>query len=127
MNQSHYKECMIPLKETAIKSCKCYAEYWKVLKEKKNPFIQFDYSVEKAFTYRKYFADNKLLYHFCINCLHEVVMNIPMRIIEFEVSMKGRALCIFKFKHDSMPLGEVCCICVNFMIHRFSSNFFIDV
>ena len=127
MNRSHYKDNFIPLHKTTVKSCKCYAEYWKLLKGKGNPYIQFDYAMEKAFTYRKYFAEDNLLYHFCINCLHEVINNVPMRIIEFELTMKGRAGCIFKYKHDSIPLGESCCTCVNFIIHRFSSNFFIDV
>ena len=127
MNHSHYKECFIPLTNTTIKSCKCYAKYWKELRGKKNPFLQLDYSVEKAFTYRKYFGDDKILYHFCINCLHEIIANVPMRIFEFELTMKGRAGCIFKYKHNSIPLAECCCSCINFVIHRFSSNFFIDV
>ena len=82
MSHSHYRDCVIPLSNTTVKSCKCYVEYWKLLKQLKIPFCQFDYALEKAFTYRKYFADDKVLYHFCINCLHEVITNIPMRIFE---------------------------------------------
>ena len=127
MNHSHYKDCFIPLHKTVIKSCKYYVEYWKLLKQKGNPIIQFDYSLEKFFTYRKYFSDNEILYHFCINCLHEVISNIPMRIIEFELTMKGRAGYIFKYKHNAISLGESCCTCVNFIIHRFTSQYFTDV
>ena len=127
MNHSHYQDCCIPLSDTVVKRCKCYVEYWKRLKERKNPFVQFDYSIEKAFTYRKYFKDDNLLYHFCINCLHEVTMNILMNIIQFEVFMRRRAACIFKFKQNSIPLGEVCCVCINLIVHCFSCNFFIDV
>ena len=29
-----------------------------------------------------------------------------MRIFEFELTMKGRAGCIFKYKHNSIPLAE---------------------
>ena len=127
MNHAHYRIINVPLHKTVIKSCKCYEEYWKELKEKAKPYIPFDYSIEKVFTYRKYFANDNLLYHFCINCLYEVISNIPKAIIECELIIKGRLSCIFKYKLNDIPLGEICCLCVNFIIHRFSSNFIIDV
>ena len=60
-----------------LKVVSVIAEYWKELKEKAKPYVPFDYSIEKVFTYRKYFANDNLLYHFCINCLYEVINNIP--------------------------------------------------
>ena len=57
MNHAHYRNINVPLHKTIIKSCKCYAEYWKELKEKAKPYVPFDYSIEKVFTYRKYFAN----------------------------------------------------------------------
>ena len=64
MNHAHYRNINVPLHKTIIKSCKCYAEYWKELKEKTKPYVPFDYSIEKD--------------HFCINCLYEVINNIPI-------------------------------------------------
>ena len=62
MNHAHYRNINVPLLKTIIKSCKCYAEYWKELKEKAKPYVPFDYSIEKD--------------HFYINCLYEVINNI---------------------------------------------------
>ena len=49
MNHAHYRIINVPLHKTVIKSCKCYAEYWKELKEKAKPYVPFDYSIEKVF------------------------------------------------------------------------------
>ena len=98
-----------------LKVVSVIAEYWKELKEKAKPYVPFDYLV---FTYRKYFANDNLLYHFCINCLYEVINNIPIAIIELEFIINGRLSCIFKYKQlNAIPLGEICCLCVNFIIH----------
>ena len=61
------------LKITTIKSCKCYTEYWKTMKMSTIPFVEFDYSSEKTFSYRKYFYHQDLFYHVCINCFFEIV------------------------------------------------------
>ena len=42
----------ISLKDTSIKSCKCYGSYWKNVINGKNPVIHFDASIEKELTYR---------------------------------------------------------------------------
>ena len=123
-NHAHYEQHLIPMTETVIKSCKYYESYWVKLKELKFPVIEFDYSVEKAFSYRKYFSNDKILFHFCINCLNEIISNIPLRIIEFEITRKGNMQCIYKVKHNIMPLGQCCYSCINFVIHRYSSCFF---
>ena len=41
-------ESLIPVKVTTIKSCKCYAEYWKTIKKLTLPYVVFDYSIEKT-------------------------------------------------------------------------------
>ena len=124
---SHYQHCYIPLSSTCVKSCKCYVEYWKSLKGKNVEYAEFDYSIEKAFSYRKYFEEDAILYHFCINCLHEIAVTIPITVINFEIYLRKRGLCIHKFKNNALTLGDVCGKCVNLIIDRFSSEFFIDV
>ena len=110
-----------------LKVVSVIVEYWKELKDKAKPYVPFDYSIEKVFTYRKYFANDNLLYHFCINCLYDVIDHIPKAKIEVEFIINGRLSCIFNYKLNAIPLDEICCLCVNFIIHRFSSNFIIDV
>ena len=58
-------ESLIPLKITTIKSCKCYTDYWKTMKMSTFPYVEFNYSIEKTFSYRKYFYRQDLFYHFC--------------------------------------------------------------
>lgn len=124
---SRYQQCYIPLSSTCVKSCRCYGEYWKSLKAKNVEYVEFDYSIEKAFSYRKYFEEDAILYHFCINCLHEIAVTIPITVINFEIYLRKRGLCIHKFKNNALTLGDVCGKCVNLIIDRFSSEFFIDV
>ena len=52
MNQC---ESLILMKITTIKSCKCYTEYWKKMKMSTFSYVEFNYSIEKTFSYRKYF------------------------------------------------------------------------
>ena len=117
MNQG---ESLIPIKITTVKSCRCYSEYWKTIKMSTFPYVEFNYSIEKTFSYRKYFYRQNLLYHFCINCFFEIVLSIPMEIIEHE-NLKGHMCCI---KYASMVLGECCPICVNYTIEHYSMMFF---
>ena len=124
---SRYQQYYIPLSSTCVKSCRCYEEYWKSLKAKTVEYVEFDYSIEKAFSYRKYFEEDAILYHFCINCLHEIAVTIPITVINFEIYLRKRGLCIHKFKNNALTLGDVCGKCVNLIIDRFSSEFFIDV
>ena len=122
---NHY-ESLIPMYITTVKSCRCYKKYWKAIKMLTSPYVEFDYSIEKTFSYRKYFYHQNLLYHFCINCFFDVVSSIPMRIIEHEI-LRGHMGCIFKIRHKSIMLGECCPICVNYTIKHYSTMFFTTV
>ena len=127
MSHDHYETYLIPTSKTRIKSCKCYASYWIKMRQLNIKLVHFDYSIEKAFSHRKYFADQQLLFHFCINCFYEIVNNIPLRVVEFEMLARKNMGCIYKIKHNIMPLGFCCHCCINFVISRFSSCFFYDV
>ena len=119
---NHY-ESLIPIDITTVKSCRCYREYWKAIKMLTSPNVEFDYSIEKTFSFRKYFYHQNLLYHFCINCFFDIVLSIPMEIIEYE-NLKGQMGC---FKNKSMVLGESCPTCVNYIIEHYSMMFFTTV
>ena len=116
---NHY-ESSIPLCITTVKSSKCYEQYWKTMKMLKFPYVEFNYSIEKTFSYRKYFYRQNLLYHFCINCFFDLVLSIPMEIIEYE-NLRGHMSC---FRHKSMLLGNCCPICVNYTIEHYTTMFF---
>ena len=114
-------ESLILLNQTTVKSCKCYEQYWKTMKTSAFPFVEFNYSIEKTLSFRIYRQD--LLYHFCINCFYDIVLSIPMEIIEYE-NLKGHMGC---FKYKSMVLGEPCPMCVNYIIEYYSIMFFTTV
>ena len=126
MSHRHYQSFLIPMNITTVKTCRCYEYYWRQLKRSPAPYIEFDYLIERAFSYRKYFSQVGLLYHFCINCLFDIVSSIPMRIIEYEM-LRGHMGCIFKFRHNGMALGESCPACINYLIQRYSAMFFMTI
>ena len=127
MSQSHYQHCHIQLSSTWVRSCRCYEQYWKSLKAANVQYVQFDYSIEKAFSYRKYFHEDAVLYHFCINCLHQITTAIPTIVINWEIFLRKRGLCVHKFKNNTLPLGEVCTNCVNLIVGRFGGDFLINI
>ena len=50
--------CLIPLKDFSVKCCKCYVDYWKSLRhsnDNKSSIIDYDYSIEKVKSFRKFF------------------------------------------------------------------------
>ena len=117
MNQC---ESLILMKITTIKSCKCYTEYWEKMKMSTFSYVEFNYSIEKTFSYRKYFYFQDLLYHVCINCFFEIVLSIPLDIIEHE-NLKGHMGC---FKFGNMLLQDDCCPrCVNYILEHYSTMF----
>ena len=114
-------ESLILLNQTTVKSCKCYEQYWKTMKTSAFPFVEFNYSIEKTLSFRIYRQD--LLYHFCINCFYDIVLSIPMEIIEYE-NLKGRMGC---FRLKSMLLGDCCQMCINDIIEHYSMMHFITI
>ena len=126
MSHSHYQSFLVPMQITTVKTCRCYVNYWIQLKRSTSPYVEFNYSIEKSFSYRKYFSQQGLLYHFCINCLFDIVSSIPMRIIEYEM-VRGHMGCIFKFRHKGMALGESCRTCINYTVKYYSTMFFTTI
>ena len=117
----------ISLKDTSIKSCKCYEAYWKNVINSKNPFIHFDALIEKELTYRKYYVEGKSIYHICKNCLNQAICSIPSAIIEFETTIKRRLTCISKLRNSYILIDDCCQGCINFVIFNFSSCVLIDI
>ena len=113
-------ESLIPINITTIMSCRCYSEYWKAMKMSTFPYVEFNYSIEKTFSYRKYFYYEDLLYHFCINCFYDIVLSLPIMIIEYE-NLRGHMGCL---KNQSLLLSECCPICVNYTVKHYSTMFF---
>ena len=124
-------EFIIAFKDITVASCRCYVDYWrslrKQLKEYSGSIIKYDYSIEKVKSYRKFFHNDKTLFHFCINCFVRIMRSLPFSLVEFEIRFRCRAGCI-----GSVLLGidkpeNVCNSCINFVIDNFSKDDFTTV
>ena len=51
------QDYLTPFKDTSVKCCKCYVDYWKSLGEntKEYSYFKFDYSIEKVKSFLKVF------------------------------------------------------------------------
>ena len=59
----------------SIICCVCYEDYWKNLRKSKESVKEFDYSIERKKTFRKFFSEEKTLFHSCVDCFKKVVFN----------------------------------------------------
>ena len=126
---SKEEDCFIPFKSTSVKCCKCYVDYWKSLRERqsKESCFKHDYSIEKVKSFRKYFCEDKTLFHFCIDCFKSIMVSIPVSLLDFEMCFRQRGGCIAGILRGEETLENICDTCINFVIERFSKDDFIIV
>ena len=120
---------LIPFKDTSVKCCKCYVDYWKLLREntKEYSYFKFDNSIKKVKSFRKYFYDDKTLFHFCIDCFSRVMSTAPILLVEFEICFCRGGDCIANALMGNESVENICNSCINFVIDRFSKDDFIIV
>ena len=124
---------IIALKDISVESCRCYVDYWrslrKQLKECSVSVIKFDYSIEKVKSYRKFFQDDRTLFHFYIDCFAHIIRNVPTSLIEFEIRFRHRGGCIATvlLNNAQNQIENVCNSCINFVIDNFSRDDFTTV
>ena len=122
---------IIALKDISVESCRSYVDYWrslrKQLKECSVSVIKFDYSIEKVKSYRKFFHDDRTLFHFCIDCFARIMRSVPFSLVEFEIRFRRRGGCIASVLLGNDPSENVCNSCINFVIDNFSKDDFITV
>ena len=117
-------ECVLPFNEIYVKSCKCYVDYWKSLRQLKGSnLVQHDDSIEKLKTFRKYFPEDKTLLYSCIKCFQKVVVTIPLSVIISEMRSRSRGGCVGYFLLGDKNCDEICHSCIMFVIERFSNDF----
>ena len=118
------KGIVIPFNDISVKTCKCYVDYWKSVREIKGPkTIQHDKSIEKVKTFRKFFPEEKLLLYYCVECFQRVLVDIPFYDIISEMRFRLRGGCIGYFVINERFCDEICDSCVMFVFEKFSSNF----
>ena len=124
-------EYIIPFKDISIESCRCYVNQWRSLRKQliecSGSVIKFDYSIEKVKSYRKFFHDDRTLFHFCIDCFARIMRSVPFSLVEFEIRFRRRGGCIASVLLGNDPSENVCNSCINFVIDNFSKDDFIIV
>ena len=123
------QDYLIPFKDTIIKCCKCYVDYWKSLRGKATEYsyFKFDYSIEKVKSFRKFVQDDKTLFHFCIDCFNCIMIDVPISLVEFEIRFRRGGGCIANALMGNEPIENICNGCINFVIEKFSEDKFIIV
>ena len=117
-------EFVLVFNEISVKSCKCYVDYWKSLRQLKGSnSVQHDDSIEKVKTFRKYFYEDKTLLHFCVDCFQKVIVTIPLSAIVSEMRFRLRGGCIGYFLIGEKNYDEICDSCVMFVVERFTYDF----
>ena len=126
---SKEQDCFIPFKDISVKCCKCYADYWKSLRQRqlKESCFKHDYSIEKVKTFRKFFCEDKALFHFCIDCFKSVMVTIPISLVDFEMCFRFRGGCIADVLRGEKMLENICNSCINFVIFKFTDGDFVIV
>ena len=118
------KEFVLSFNDTSVKSCKCYVDYWKSIRELNGSnTVHHDSSIEKVKTFRKYFPEDKLLLYFCVKCFQKVVVTIPLSVIISEMRSRSRGGCVGYFLLGEKNCDEICDSCIMFVIERFSNDF----
>ena len=118
---------IIALKDISVESCRCYVDYWrslrKQLKECSVSVIKFDYSIEKVKSYRKFFHEDKTLFHFCIDCFACIMASVPFPLLEFEIRFRCRRGCVANILTGNESLNNICNSFINFVIENFSGDY----
>ena len=119
-------ERILPFNEISVKSCKCYVDYWKSLRQLKGPnSIQHDDSIEKVKTFQKYFPEDETLLYFCVKCFQKVMVTIPLSAIVSEMRFRSRGGCVGYFLIGEKNCDEICDSCIMFVVERFIYDFII--
>ena len=124
------QDSFIPIKETRVKCCKCCVQYWKSIREKSSDgsyCFKFDHSIEKVKSFRKYFCDDKTLFHFCIACFGSVIATVPISIVEFEMCFRNCGGCVANVLINNESVENVCNGYINFVIQNFTNDDFITL
>ena len=119
-------ECVLPFNEISVKSCKCYVDYWKSLRQLRGSnSVQHDDSIEKVKTCRKYFPEDKTLLYFCVKCFQRVMVTIPLSAVVSEIRFRSRGGCVGLFLIGEKNYDDICDSCIMFVVERFIYDFII--
>ena len=78
-------------------------------------------------SFRKYYCEDRTLFHFCIKCFNVIMYSIPISIVEFEINQRKRGGCVANILLGNETIEKICNGCINFVIERFSKDDFIIV
>lgn len=119
----------------SIICCDCYEDYWKNLRKSEESFKELDYSIEKKKTFRKFFSEEKTLFHCCVDCFKKVffnhrddfsVINVGdyFRFGQYNKHWTAEYSCLADIlEGKSTDIGKTCSGCVGKVMSNFKSDF----
>ena len=123
--------CRLQFDNFSVKSCQCYENYWRTIRESNEEVFQFDYSIEKKKRFRKIFLENMTLFHFCAEGLKKAIFNIQFIIVTFQEYYSGNNFnkflvvdntCIAQILKGKCNIENICNGCIQFMLERFRDS-----
>ena len=86
----------------------------------------------KKKSFRKFFLENKTLFHFCAGCLKKAIFNIQFIIVTFQEYYSGNnfnqffvvceTTCIAQILKGKCNIEDICNGCIQFMLERFKDS-----
>ena len=73
-------------------------------------------------SYRKFYQEDGVLFHFCMDCFGLLLRSVSFGLVEFEIRFRCRSGCVASVLMGGDSL--VCDSCVNFVIENFSGDYF---
>ena len=130
MNQE--KNYLIQFDLIKVKCCGCYENYWNGIRKSNETMYNFDYSIEKNKSFRKFFQQEMILFHFCESCLKKAIFNIQFVIVsfreyffqQFNKFLVADDTCIADFLNGKTNVKNICNDCIQFAARRFKNDDF---
>ena len=91
-----------------IFTCECFCHQWKKIRETNDESWKFDEIENGKQTFRKLFADKKIIFHCCYSCMEKSIENYDN-------------ICYRR----GGKIGDICNGCIRFLILKNENDFFI--
>ena len=128
---SEHRDAHVPITDDLIIKCyDCYSTFWSNLR-KSDMFFMMDYSIEKNRTIQKFIIDEKLLIHYCFQCLRKALFKKQYLIVSsFEClsNVTGNKLivandsCVADVLRGKKHINDICSGCEVFIMKRFDDS-----
>ena len=98
-----------------IVTCECFCYQWKKIKETNDDLWKFDEIEDGKQTFRKLFADKKIIFHCCYSCMQKSILDVPV----------SDSTCSYAIKNYGGKVDNICNGRIQLLIQTNKHDFFI--